>query len=183
MTSSGLAGAVVWAVVPFVPEAPFRLYAGPDHDPIEVARPTKVISAARKGADSEFTFLVPAKARPVLIVSDRADPRLQELLALRLLRLSSLQPENQDVVRGGADPGLFFLEPERFSLPEENAAMIAALVRVHRSAIDARTAGRLDEQGLATVHERIVRHYGFDMRQLVRAELKRLADIERRRRP
>ena len=178
--TNGLAGAVVWAVVPFVPEAPFRIYAGPAHDPIEVARPTKLISAARKGSDSEFTFLVPAKARPVLIVADRADPRLQELLALRLLQLSLLDAEEQDLVRSGADPGLLYLDPERFKLPEENAAMIAALVRVHRSAIDARQAGRFEPDELATIHERIVRHYGLDMRQLVKAELERLATAQRR---
>ncbi len=180
--SDGLAGAVVWAVVPFVPEPPFRIYAGRDHDPIEVPRPAKLISSARQGADSEFTFLVPAKARPVLVVSDRADPRLHELLALRLLRLSLLDPEEQDLVREGADPRLLYLEPDRFRLPEESAAMIVALVRVHRSAVDARPAGRLEPDELGAVHERIVRHYGFDMRQLVRTELERLADVQQRRR-
>ena len=72
-----LAGAVVWAVVPFVPEAPFRLYAGEAHTPVEVADAGKLITAARKGSDSEFTFLVPGKSRPVLVVSDRLDPRLR----------------------------------------------------------------------------------------------------------
>jgi hypothetical protein len=60
--------------------------------------------------------------------------------------------------------------------------MIVALVRVHRSAVDARPAGRLEPDELAAVHERIVRHYGFDMRQLVRTELERLADVQQRRR-
>ena len=179
--SNGLAGAVVWAVVPFVPEAPFRIYAGPAHDPIEVARPTKLISAARKGSDTEFTFLVPAKARPILIVADRADPRLGELLALRLLRLSLLGAEQQDLVRGGADPGLLYLDPDRFTLPEENAVMIAALVRIHRNAVDARPAGRLEPDELANVHERIVRHYALDMRGLVKSELERLAAAQKRR--
>ena len=45
---NGLAGAVVWAVVPFVPEAPFRLYGGRDRDPVEVEDPGKLIAAARK---------------------------------------------------------------------------------------------------------------------------------------
>ena len=179
--SEVLAGAVVWAVVPFVPEAPFRIYAGADHDPIEVSRPGRIISAARKGSDSEFTFLVPAKARPVLVISERADRRLQELLALRLLRLSALEPEKRELVRSGADPGLLHLDPTRFTLPEENAVIIAALVRVHRSAVDARPAGRLQPDELATVQERIVRHYGFDLRQLVRTELECLAATQRRR--
>jgi hypothetical protein len=179
--SDGLAGAVVWAVVPFVPEAPFRIYAGADHEPIEVARATRLIAAARRGADSEFTFLVPCKTRPVLVVSDRVDPRVGELLALRLVRLSALDTEEQETVRAGTDPGLFLLDPNRFKLPEENAAIIAALVRVHRSAIDPKPAGRLDPTDLASLHERIVRHYRLDMRQLVRAELERLADAQGRR--
>ena len=74
-----LAGAVVWAVVPFVPEAPVRLYAGEAHAPMEVAEAAKLIAAARKGADSEFTFLVPGKARPVLIVSDPVVPKTARL--------------------------------------------------------------------------------------------------------
>jgi hypothetical protein len=114
--SDDLAGSVVWAVVPLVPEAPFRIYAGRNHDPIEVPRSAKLISAARKGSDANFTFLVPAKARPVLIVSDRADPRLQELLALRRVRMSALNPEEQDLVRSGADPALLYPAPKRFKL-------------------------------------------------------------------
>lgn len=78
---STLAGAVVWAVVPAVPEAPFRLYAGAAHPPIELARAGKLIAAARRNADAEFTFLVPGREGPVLVLSDRTDPRLDELLA------------------------------------------------------------------------------------------------------
>jgi hypothetical protein len=178
--TDGLAGAVVWAVVPFVPEAPFRIYAGEEHAPVEVDGPTRLIAAARKGGDAELTFLVPAKARPVLVVSDRIDPRLGELLALRLLRLSSLDTHEQERVRAQGDPGLLRLEPERFALPEENAAIIGALVRVHRSAIEPDPVGRLDEGELRAAHARIARHYGFDVRDLVRAELQRLAEAQRR---
>lgn len=180
--SDGLAGSIVWAVVPFVPEAPFRLYAGARHEAIEISRASKLISAARKGSNAEFTFLVPGKARPVLVVSDRADPRLREVLALRLLRLSTLDREEQDLVRSGVDPGLLYLDPERFRLPEENAVMIAALVRVHRSALNARPVGRLDPHELAAVHERLARHYALDLRKLVRAELERLAEQQQRQR-
>lgn len=177
----GLAGAVVWAVVPYVPEAPFRLYAGQHQAPVEVSQAEKLITAARKGADSEFTFLVPGKARPVLVVSGRTDPRLGELLALRLVRLSALDAQEQELVRAGGDQGLLRLPPARFELPEENAAIVAALVRVHESAVDSDPVGRLDQQELRTVHERLARHYGLDLHALVRAELERLAEDQRRR--
>lgn len=179
---NGLAGAVAWAVVPFVPEAPFRLYAGEDRAPVAVDGPGKLIAAARKGSESEFTFLVPAKARPVLIVSDRADERLGELIALRLLRLGKLSAREREVVRSNEDPGLYHLDPDRFNLPEENAAIIATLVRVHRSAIDPQPVGHLDDDELRVIHERVGTHYGFDLRQLVRQELERLAEAQRRRR-
>lgn len=175
------AGAVVWAVVPFVPEAPFRLYAGEGHAPVEVEEVGKLIAAARRGSEGEFTFLVPGKARPVLVVSDRLDPRLGELLALRLLRLSALGPREQGVVRAQDDPGLFHLDPDRFALPEENAAIVAAIVRVHESAIDPEPLGRLDPDELRVVHERLASYYGLDLRLLVVQELERLAEAQRRR--
>lgn len=178
---NGLAGAVVWAVVPFVPEAPFRLYAGEDHPPVDIEEPGKLIGAARKGSDTEFTFLVPGKARPVLVVSDRLDERLGELIALRLLRLGALPPTEREIVRSQDDPGLYHLAPDRFDLPEENAAIVAALVRIHSSAIDAQPVGRLGQDELRVVHERLATYYGLDLRQLVRRELERLAEAQRRR--
>jgi hypothetical protein len=178
---NGLAGAVVWAVVPYVPEAPFRLYAGEGHAPIDIAEPGRLFQAARKGSDAEFTFLVPGKARPVLVVSDRADPRLDELLALRLLRLGVLTEREREAVREDNEPGLFHLDPEGFDLPEENAAILASLVRVHRSTIDERPAGRLDRAELRQIHERLVRFYGLDLSGFVRDELRRLAEAQRRR--
>lgn len=179
---SGLAGAVVWAVVPYVPEAPFRLYAGEDHSPIVISDSAKLIASGQKGGDAELTFLVPGKARPVLILSDREDERLEELIALRLLQLDKLTEKEQEAVRAGEDLGLFLLDPERFDLPGENAAIIAALVRVHRSAIDQRTVGQLSETDLREVHGRVATYYGLDLRELVRDELKRLGDAQRRRR-
>lgn len=178
---NGLAGAVVWAVVPYVPEAPFRLYAGQDRAPVEVRQAAKVIDAARGGADSEFTFLVPAKARPILVVSDGIDPRLGELIGVRLLRLSTLDARERESVRSGREPSLLHLDRERFDLPEENAVMIGALVRVHGSAVDPRPAGRLDRGELRTVHERVIAHYGLDVHALVVAQLERLAQAQRRR--
>lgn len=176
-----LAGAVVWAVVPSAPEAPFRLYAGDAHPPIQLPRPAELIAAGRRGEDSEFTFLVPAKAQPVLVVSDRVDPRLRELLALRLMSVSALDADEQDVARAQGDPGLLHLDPARFSLRDERAAVIASLVRVHESAIDRRPAGRLEENELRSLHERVARHYGLGIPHLVRAELQRLAATQRQR--
>lgn len=179
---NGLAGAAVWAIVPFVPEAPFRIYAGEDHAPVAVPDAEKLVKAATQGSDTQFTFLVPGKARPVLIVSDAHHDDLGELLALRLVRFSKLEEAERDVVRRQGSQTLFHLPPDRFpGLPEENAALVASLVRVHTSAVGGDALGRLDRQGLAVVHEKLVRHYGFDLRTLVRDELRRLAELQRRR--
>ncbi len=172
---SDLAGSVVWAVVPAAPAPPFRLYAGAASDPIELARPGKLIAAARRGEPAEFTFLLAGKAATVLIVSDQSDSRLEEILALRLLALADLDPTDQEVVRAGGEHGLFYLDPARFDLRGEHAAIVAALTRVHRSAINPKPAGRLDQRQIRELHERIARHYGLDVRHLVRAELDRLA--------
>ena len=84
-------------------------------------------------------------------------------------------------MRSNEDPGLYHLDPDRFALPTENAAIIAALVRVHRSAIDPEPVARLGVDELRVVHERIAIYYGLDLRQLVRGELERLAAAQRRR--
>ncbi len=180
---NGLAGATVWAVVPFTPAAPFRLYAGLDREPFEVPTPDRLISAAKKGGDQQFTYLVPGKARPVLILSDAHDDDLDEVLALRLARFSKLTDDQQQRVRDQQHPTLFHLRPDRFTgLPEENAAMIAGLVRLHRSAIDNQICGRLDDYELTTVHERFVHFHGFNLRRLVEERIGQLTAAQQRQR-
>jgi hypothetical protein len=168
---SGLAGAVVWAVVPFTPQTPFRLYAGVDHKPVEVPDAVTIIRGVQKGGDAQFEYIVPGKARPVLILSNAHDDDLGEYLALRLARFSKLAPDEQERVRAGKHPTLFYLKPEKLSLSEENAAMLAGLVRVHRTAIEPNLCGRLDEYELRTVHERFVRFHGFDLRALLQVAI------------
>ena len=100
---------------------------------------------------------------------------------MRLLRLGALTAPERGIVRSNEDPGLYHLDPDRFDLPEENAAIVAALVRVHRSAIDKQPAGRLTSDELRVVHERVAIYYGLDLRELVRQALERLAEAQRRR--
>lgn len=180
---NGLAGAVVWAVVPYAPAAPFRLYAGREHDPIELPTVDRLVAAARKGGDQQFTYLVPGKVRPVLILSDAHDEDLGEVLALRLARFAKLTPDEQQRVRDQRHPTLFHLRPQDFpGLPGENAAMVAGLVRLHRSAIDGQILGRLGEGEPAVVHERLARFHGLNLRGLVDERLRQLAAAQEGRR-
>jgi len=175
--SSRLAGSVRWAVVPYSPRPPFRLYAGEQHAPIVVGSADEIIAAARKrGADAELTYLVPGKARPVLILSEPPTAYHQEVTALRLLRLAKLDQEEQDEVRRQADELLFYLSPERFQLPEENAAMVSAVVRLHLDAVESGPSlGVLDDEEMRTLGERIIRFYQFDTRRLLEARIRELA--------
>ena len=62
MSSPGagrLAGSVRWAVIPFAPAPPFRLYAGAGSEPIVVSDADTVIGAARGGGDAELSYIVP----------------------------------------------------------------------------------------------------------------------------
>ena len=179
MSSPGagrLAGSVRWAVIPFAPAPPFRLYAGTGSEPVIVPAADTVIDAARRGGDAELSYIVPGKARPVLILSDPPASHHREVTALRLLRLSKLVPDDRQRVRAQQDELLFHLAPDRFELPEESAAMVTALVRLHEDAIGTTPAlGRLDDSEMRVVGERLIRFYGFDIRLLLERQIRELA--------
>ena len=171
-----LAGTVRWGVVPFAPRPPFRLYAGRESEPVAVPDVEQLAKAAKEGGDAEFTYLVAGKARPVLVLNEPPPAHHREVTALRLLRLSRLEPEEQAEVRNQRHELLFHLDPNRFQLPEENAAMVSALVRVHVGAISAGPpAGTLNANELRVIGERIIRYYGFDTRLLVERRIRELA--------
>jgi hypothetical protein len=177
----GLAGTVRWAIVPFSPRPPFRLYAGEGHAPIPVSDPATLVASARQGGDSEFTYLVPGKARPVLVLSEPPSAHHQELTALRLLRLSKVGAAEQDRIRRQEDPLLFHLDPGRFDLPDESAAMVSALVRIHVGALHGEAFGALNPKELRVLGERIIGFYGFDTSLLVARKIQELAARRRRR--
>jgi hypothetical protein len=179
LSSASLCGAVVWAVVPYVPEAPFFLYRV-DAKPLELPDATPLFAAASK-AESEFRFLVRGKARPVLVLADHPDSRVDEYLALRLVRLEELGEQTRTGVVAGEDELLFQVPGERLpGLVEELAVMISAPVRVHASAVDAgNVLGRLRRNELRVVHERFVKLYRFDLLHLVRDEIDRLEQARR----
>ena len=187
MSSPGagrLAGSVRWAVIPFAPAPPFRLYAGAGSEPIVVSDADTVIGAARGGGDAELSYIVPGKARPVLILNDPPAAHHREVTALRLLRLSKLPPDEQQRVRAQQDELLFYLAPDRVDLADENAAMVTALVRLHVDAIgSAGPVGQLEDRELRVLGERIIRFYGFDTRLLLERQIRELAARRRARGP
>jgi hypothetical protein len=95
--------------------------------------------------------------------------------ALRLLRLGKLDGTAQEEVRQQRDPLLFHLDPARFDLPEENAVMVSALVRVHVDAIESDSRGELTPDESRVLGERLIEFYGFDTRLLIERKIRELA--------
>lgn len=168
-------GEVYWAVVPHTPQAPFQIFVK-DKPPVEVPDARTIVAGLRKGGDAELRFVVEAKAKPVLLLSDRVDSRTGDLFGLRLVRLASLDEEEAQQVREQRQPGLFHLKPERFpDLPEESAAMISAPIRLHETAVDlGSTLGRLDQNEMRVLAERFVSYWQFDLHQLLVAKIREL---------
>jgi hypothetical protein len=168
-------GEVYWAVVPYTPQAPFQIFVK-DKPPVEVAEAKTIVEGLKKGGDAELRFVVEAKARPVLLLSDHVDPRTGDLFGLRLVRLKSLDEEEAQRVREQREPSLFHLKPERFpELTEESAAMISAPIRIHQSAADLRSPlGQLDQNEMRVLAERFVTYWQFDLHQLLVGKIREL---------
>lgn len=170
-----LAGTVRWAIVAYALRPPFRIHAR-GRDPYEIPDAGQLIEASRKRGDAELTYLVSGKARPVLILSEPPLVHHHEVTALRLVRFSKLDPSEQQEVRDQKHELLFRLDPNRFDLPEENAVMVSALERVHVEAISSKPPlGRLDDDEVRALGERIIRFYGFDTRLLLEKQIRDLA--------
>jgi hypothetical protein len=168
-------GEVYWAVVPETPRAPFQVFAK-DSPPVEVPAAKTIVDGLRSGGGAELRFIVEAKARPFLLLSDRVDPQTGDLFGLRLIRLSALDEAEAQQVREQRQPGLFHLKSERFpGLEEESAAMISAPIRLHETAVDAsQPLGRLDQNELRVLSERFVSYWELDLHQLLIGKIREL---------
>jgi hypothetical protein len=167
-------GEVYWAIVPSTPRAPFHVFVR-DKPPVEVPAAKTIIDGLRSGG-AELRFVVEAKARPFLLLSDRVDPQTGDLFGLRLVQLSALDEEEAQQVRDQRQPGLFHLKPQRFpDLEDEWAAMISAPIRLHETAVDtAQPLGRLDENELRVLSERFVSYWELDLHQLLIGKIREL---------
>lgn len=161
--------------MPYTPQAPFQVFVK-DGAPVEVPEAKTIVDGLRKGGDAEFRFVVEAKARPVLLLSDRVDPQTGDLFGLRLIRLSTLEGEEAQQVRDQRQPSLFHLRPGRFpELAEESAAIISAPIRLHETAVDFRKSlGRLDQNEMRVLAERFVTYWQFDLNQLLVRKIREL---------
>lgn len=174
-------GHCYWAVAPYSPKPPFRLY-GENIPPKDIGSAEPFVEAARKGM-SEFVVLTPVKARPVLVIS-QVLPEYDEVLTLRLRRLEKLSSDTaRQQVREGDDSALFPLRPERFpGLPVENAAIVTSLLRLPIEALDRRESlGALADHELHALHERVVRAHGLKLDTLILERAQALIAAARQR--
>jgi hypothetical protein len=176
------AGEVYWAIVPYTPATPFKVHVA-DGVPVEVPTAGQIVDGLRKGGDAEFEFVVRAKARPVLLLSGRSDPRTGDLFALRLLRLDKLSDPERQRAKEQREPSLFHLSSESFpGLAEDSAAMVTAPIRLHETALDTRKSlGQLERNEMRILVERFVSYWQFDLRQLLVAQIRELQHRRRAR--
>lgn len=182
-------GAIVWAVAPYVPQAPFRIWGGPEQPVASIATATELArQVLRRGLDAEQTFIVPAKLRPVVILQERPRRALTEYAALRILRLEELSEARRESVRAHAEPSLFHLpvDPRKYGMTKEGAVDLNSLLRIHESAIAARAIGRLDAVELRVLGERLVDHLDIDLTAAIERKARGLLEeiaAARSRRP
>lgn len=166
-------GHCVWGVIPFAPKPPFEIYVEDGDNAFGDVR--QFVTAARSG-EPEFNVLSPVKARPVVVITDVLAP-WDEVLVLRLKKLSKIENDaDRQRVLDHKDSHLFHLVPHRFTgLPEENAVMATTLTRVPVSALDLSSSlGKLDENELRVLHERIATINGLDLKGLIIPKAKQL---------
>ena len=165
----GLQGSVVWAISPFDAAAPFRVV---EHDGTE----TRYMTGGDLGdailgrrVSPEFELAVSAKLRPVLLLQDRPARRFNDFAALPLTRLQKFDAADQEVIRNGEEPSLFYLghNKKKYGMDKEYAVQLGGLHRVHISAIVGKPAGAVDLLEFRTVCERLARIADLDLSNLI----------------
>jgi len=168
--ASWLRGAIAWAVVSYGPEAPFRVRLGSDQAPAKLPDAQTYAEQIRHGAlDAETTLVVAGKLRPIVLLQDRPRGVLREVVALGMVRLAILSTKQQASIRDQHEPSLFHLpvRPAKYGLSNEMAVDLNALVRVHVSAMLPKTVGRLDDNEMRVVGQRLIKHLDVDLEPLL----------------
>ncbi|HEY1456893.1 MAG TPA: hypothetical protein VGF15_00115 [Solirubrobacteraceae bacterium] len=166
----GLRGAIVWAIVSYIPQAPFRLWLGEGHPTGEIADARAFAQQVRaQSLDAEQTFLLEGKLRPVVLLQDRPRGVLREIVALRMVRLETLSETQRAPIREQREPSLFHLpvRERKYGLSKEMAIDLNAVVRVHASAMLPKAVGHLDDNELHVIGQRLAEHLDIDLEPLL----------------
>jgi len=178
---AGTRGALAWAIVASLANAPARVWRGAGAEPSELPNAT---AFARHVRDTDpagsQTLLLEARMRPILLLQDRPRDVLGDVVALGLVGLEMLAEAQQTSVRNQREPSLFHLpvRPSKYGLGREMAVDLNALLRVGAAAILPRPVGRLDDNEMRVIGERLVEHLDIDLEPVVAREVEeRLAQV------
>lgn len=163
------AGAIVWAVIPYIAQAPFRVLE-PDGTETRFADARAVARAIRgRQLPGQFELAIAAKLRPVLLIQDRPRGRFADFAALRLVRMEKFSAAEQDAIRSGQEASLLHLghDESRYGLAREYAVRLTSLHRVHRGTIAGAPVGRVDRADLRAICERVAAFTDLDLSNLV----------------
>ncbi len=154
-------GEVRWALVPYVPQAPFRgreWGTGADFDAIRTHLRER---RPRTGIDLELRAMV----RPVLLLHGWESSADDAYAVLRTKRLEALRADDQSSVRAGRDPALVPLSG--LLAGKERAAMVGTTTRLHLSAIDAYVLGVVSDTIMRRISEGLAAALEIDLDGLV----------------
>lgn len=177
-TLPGVQGAIVWALVTYENEAPFRVR---DATGAATSYPdVRALSQAirRREIAPELTVELGAKVRPMLLLQDRPQGRLPEYAALKLTRLAKLAAGDREAIRRQQVARFFAIpDPARYGLKAEFAVDLLALTRVHQSAIVGPPRAQVNVNEFRVICERLVEVLDLDVAYLV---VKEASDLLRR---
>lgn len=115
------------------------------------------------------TVLVEAYLRPVVLLQDRPQGLLGDALALAVVSLDDLSEPQRERVCAQEEPSLFHLpkRPGKYGLDREVAVDLNGLLRIGCEALLPRAVGRLDDNEMRVIGERLVDHLDVDLEPIV----------------
>jgi hypothetical protein len=161
-------GAVVWAAVLRVPDRGFRRWRH-ENGETETLDAVRLARDLYQAGEASCTVLVEAALRPVVVLQDRPQGVLGDALALAVVPLGALSRAQRDSVRAQREPSLFHLpeRPAKYGLNQETAIDLNGLLRLQCDALLPKLVGRLDDNEMRVIGERLVAHLDIDLEPIV----------------
>ena len=162
-------GAVAWALVPTVTDHGLLVLRGTSTQRVSTAALASEFCDRRGGGE----LVVGAILRPVVLLQDRPQGVLGDVLALVAVRMDALPPDDRERVREQEEPSLFHLpvRTAKYGLHQEVAVDLNALTRLSTSLLLPRTVGALDANEMRVIGERLVTHLDLDIEPIVAAQV------------
>jgi mRNA-degrading endonuclease toxin of MazEF toxin-antitoxin module len=161
-------GAVAWALVPTVTDDGLLVLDGTSTRRVGTSALADEFCDGGRGQ-----LVIGAMLRPVVLLQDRPQGVLGDVLALATVRVDALPAEDRERVREQAEPSLFHLpvRPQKYGLHVEVAVDLNALTRLSTSLLLPRPVGALDTNEMRVIGERLVTHLDLDLEPIIAAQV------------